>query len=159
MNGLGNSTLLGNSKATLLKGLKPFHLGQPLKQKGSDLGEGNLYSDFNQFSALRLGAKHNDPKTLKAVAQQFEALFIQMALKSMREATDALGKGIFDSNEMGFYQEMFDKQISLQLSSHSGTGLSDVLVSQLSPHLPRQTINHSSLNQAIKAYKGASDEQ
>ena len=42
-------------------------------------------NDFKQFAALRRGAEANDPATLREVARQFESLFTQMMLKSMRE--------------------------------------------------------------------------
>ena len=53
------------------------------------------------------------------MAQQVEALFLQMMLKSMRDAS-AGDKP--DSNEMGMYQDMFDKQVALTISQHAGSG-------------------------------------
>jgi flagellar protein FlgJ len=50
-------------------------------------------------------------------------------LKSMRDASAAAGGS--DSNEMGMYQDMFDKQIALTLSQHKGLGLGDLLTRQL----------------------------
>lgn len=37
----------------------------------------SLYTDFNSLGELRRGAKENSPETIKAVAQQFEAIFVQ----------------------------------------------------------------------------------
>jgi len=55
---------------------------------------------------------------------------MQMMLKSMRSAN--LGEGIFDSEQSGFYREMFDKQIAIDLAQRQSVGLADVLVRQLS---------------------------
>jgi flagellar protein FlgJ len=65
---------------------------------------------------------------VKAVAQQVEALFLQMMLKSMRDA--AADVGVDQGNEMGMYQDMFDKQISLNISQHQDLGLSALLSRQ-----------------------------
>ena len=46
---------------------------------------------------------------------QVEALFLQMMLKSMRDAASADGE--LDSNETGMYQDMFDKQVALTLTN------------------------------------------
>ncbi|MGI9233341.1 MAG: rod-binding protein, partial [Woeseiaceae bacterium] len=87
-------------------------------------------TDFNQFTGLRAAAARNDPAALREVAGQFEALFLQSMLKSMREAS--LGDPIFgDSNQMDMYQGMMDQQLSLEMASGKGIGLADMLVRQL----------------------------
>jgi peptidoglycan hydrolase FlgJ len=73
----------------------------------------------------------NDPRTLRAVAQQFESLFIGMMLKSMREAK--LGDGLFDSDQSRFYQDMFDQQLSVSLTQGRGLGIAELLIRSLSP--------------------------
>ncbi len=60
--------------------------------------------------------------------QQVEALFLQMMLKSMRDATAAIET---DSNEMGMYQDMFDKQVALSISQHADLGIGSLLKRQL----------------------------
>jgi len=87
-------------------------------------------TDFNQFSGLRAAAEKNDPAVLREVAGQFEALFLQSMLKSMREAS--LGDPIFgESDQMDMYQGMMDQQLSLEMASGKGVGLADMLVRQL----------------------------
>jgi flagellar protein FlgJ len=92
--------------------------------------------DFSGLDALRTASQQtpNDPKTLRAVAQQFESLFIGMMLKSMRDAK--LGDGLFDSHETRFYQDMFDQQLAQTLSQGRGLGLADLLVKSLTPPVP-----------------------
>ncbi len=89
--------------------------------------------DVQGLDALKRASAEtpNDPKTLRAVAQQFESLFIGMMLKSMRDAK--LGDGLFDSDQSRLYQDMFDQQLSVSLSQGRGLGIADLLVRSLSP--------------------------
>ncbi len=94
----------------------------------------SVYTDIQGLAELRRRAQADSPGALRAVAREFEAIFMQMMLKSMREAS--LGEGIFDNEQSSFYQEMFDKQIAIHLARRQGMGLADVLVRQLSPARP-----------------------
>jgi flagellar protein FlgJ len=87
----------------------------------------NNYSDLNGLAALKKDP--NSPQALHAVAQQIDALFLQMMLKSMRDASAEVGESA--SNEMSMYQDMFDKQIALSLSQHQDMGLGAQLTRQL----------------------------
>ena len=92
----------------------------------------NTYSDMRGLSALKQDSK--SPEALRAVAQQVDALFLQMMLKSMRDASAAQGDP--SSNEMGMYQDMFDKQVALTLSQHQDIGLGSLLMRQSAPGAP-----------------------
>ena len=74
----------------------------------------DVYTDFQGLSALRAGARDNSEESLREIAGQFEAIFIQMMLKSMRDAN--LGEGLMDSDHVKTYQSMFDQQLALDLS-------------------------------------------
>ena len=87
----------------------------------------NNYNDLNGLAALKKDPK--SPEALHAVSQQIDALFLQMMLKSMRDAGAEIGESA--SNEMGMYQDMFDKQISLSMSQHQSIGLGAQLTRQL----------------------------
>jgi len=88
----------------------------------------NNYSNVNGLEALKKDP--SSPQAIKAVAQQIDALFLQMMLKSMRDASADVGEPA--SNEMGMYQDMFDKQIALSMSQNQGLGLGAQLTRQLS---------------------------
>ncbi len=90
----------------------------------------DVYTDFQGLKRLRAEAQRESPEALKEVARQFEALFIQMMVKSMREAS--LSEGIMDNDQSKLYQGMYDQQLSLELSKGKGLGLADTLVRQLS---------------------------
>ncbi len=66
---------------------------------------------------------------LRAAAKQFEALFLQMVMKSMREATPA--SSLMDSEQTKMYQSLLDQQMALNLAQSRGAGLSEVIFRQL----------------------------
>src|SRR6202789_2937710 len=89
--------------------------------------DAGTYTDLNALAALK-----NAPAsaaTVKAVSEQVEALFLQMMLKSMRDAGEAAGEPT--SNETGMYQDMFDKQVALTLSKRQDLGIARLFERQL----------------------------
>jgi flagellar protein FlgJ len=86
--------------------------------------------DTQSLSALKNGLRKDDPQALKAAAQQFESVFLQMVLKSMRAA--APQDGIFDSEQTRFYQDLLDSQLAQVMSTQGGTGLAAMIERQLS---------------------------
>lgn len=88
-----------------------------------------LAADTQGLADLRRAAKDNSPDAIKTVAKQFEAVFMNMMLKSMREATPQ--DSMFDNDQSRLYTSMFDQQLSQNMAS-KGIGLADVLVRQLS---------------------------
>ena len=85
--------------------------------------------DFAGLAQMRAGALEGDEKVTKEVAQQFEAIFINMMLKSMREATDR--SGLLDSETTKTYESMFDQQLSTELSANGTFGIAQALQNQL----------------------------
>ncbi|MDT8388563.1 MAG: rod-binding protein, partial [Thiogranum sp.] len=81
----------------------------------------DVYTDFQGLTEMRTRARKDSEETLREVAGQFEALFIQMMLKTMRDAS--LGEGLLDSEHTRTYQGMYDKQIAIDMSKNSGIGL------------------------------------
>jgi len=92
-----------------------------------------LAADSRSLDKLRSVANQDPAKAVKQVATQFEALFMQMVLKSMREATPK--SGMLDSNEQQTYTSMLDEQLAQKIAA-GGTGLADVIARQLSRNLP-----------------------
>jgi flagellar protein FlgJ len=89
----------------------------------------SFYADPAGLTALKRGAAAQTPEAIRETARQFESLFTTMMLKSMRSATP--GDSLLGSDQQDFYQDMFDQQLSVQLSRGKGLGLADVLVRQL----------------------------
>lgn len=91
----------------------------------------DVYTDFNGLAKLKTEAKNNSPEAIKEVAKQFESVFLNMVLKSMRQAK--LSDGLLDNDQSEFYQDMYDQQLAIHLSGESGVGLAELIARQLSP--------------------------
>jgi len=76
-----------------------------------------IYTDIQGIERLRYD--QNQSRAKKEIAQQFEALMIQMVLRSMRDATNAFSSGLFSNKQMEIYEDMFDKQLSLMMSNNN----------------------------------------
>jgi len=73
--------------------------------------------------------KPNAPETLRAAAKQFEAMLMQMVMKSMRQTT--LGPGLGESDQTKTYQSLLDQQMALNMAHGKNNGLSEALYRQL----------------------------
>ena len=94
----------------------------------SDLSS-KLALDVQAVDGLRLQARKTDKAGLEAAAKQFEALFMNMMLKSMREATPQ--DSMMDNDQSRLYVSMLDQQLAQSMASR-GVGLADMMVQQLS---------------------------
>ncbi|WP_085577842.1 MULTISPECIES: flagellar assembly peptidoglycan hydrolase FlgJ [unclassified Pseudomonas] len=99
--------------------------------------DSGAYSDLNRLNQLKVGDKNSDAN-MRKVAQEFESLFLGEMLKSMRSATEALGKdNPMNTAEAKQYQEMYDQQLAVSLSREGGgIGLADVLMRQMTKNKP-----------------------
>lgn len=96
-----------------------------------DLDNARLYTDFGALTALRGQARSESPAAARAVAKQFEALFVQTMMQSMRQASQF--GGLFDTQQTQLYQDLFDKQIALDIADRGDLGFADMLVQQIAP--------------------------
>ncbi len=94
---------------------------------GTDIS--SLAIDGQSLNNLKLQSKQAPDQALKAAAKQFEAVFLDMMLKSMRDATPQ--DGAFDSEQTRMFTGMLDQQLAQSMASH-GVGLAEVMVKQLS---------------------------
>lgn len=91
--------------------------------------DGRLALDVQSIDALRNTVRTSPDEGLKQVSRQFEALFMNMVLKSMREATPS--SGLFESRDQKIYLSMLDQQLAQNLSGR-GVGLAEAMLAQLS---------------------------
>lgn len=99
------------------------------------------FFDLNNLNSLRQDALKSagdgdaSKQALKKAAQQFESIFTQMLLTSMRKANEAFEDkdSPFNSSSVKFYRDMHDQQMALELSNKGSLGLADLIVQQLSP--------------------------
>lgn len=101
----------------------PLSSGQP---------EVGSYHDLRSLNALRTLGQKDETAALRAAAKQFESVFMQMMMKSMREANESFeADDLFGSNDGDFYQQMHDEQLALALSEKQTFGLAELMVRQL----------------------------
>ena len=83
--------------------------------------------DFSGLGALKAQAARDrtDDEAITKTAKQFEAMFLQMMLKSMREAVPK--GGLFDSDETETFEQMLDQQFALAMAERGSTGLSQMV--------------------------------
>jgi flagellar protein FlgJ len=88
-----------------------------------------LSLDVQGVDALRRTVRHSPQEGMKQASKQFEVMFMQMVLKSMREATPS--DGMFSSQQEKTYTSMLDQQLAQNLSGR-GLGLAQAMFAQLS---------------------------
>lgn len=103
--------------------IDPSHASQAVKDS---------VLDANSLNSIKTMGRNQDPQALKEIAKKFEAIFVQQMLKSMRAANDVFAQdSYFNSSEMQFHRDMYDQQMSLELTSGQGIGLADALYAQM----------------------------
>jgi Rod binding domain-containing protein len=93
------------------------------------IGSTRSYLDFEGLGQLKGQARQDAKSATRETAQQFEAMFIQMMMKSMRESV--MKSDLSENAPLETYQGMFDKEVSMQLAKKNSMGLADMLVKNL----------------------------
>ena len=93
------------------------------------IGSTRSYLDFEGLGQLKGQARQDAKAATRETAQQFEAMFIQMMMKSMRESV--MKSDLSENAPLETYQGMFDKEVSMQLAKRNSMGLADMLVKNL----------------------------
>jgi Rod binding domain-containing protein len=92
------------------------------------LSSARSYLDFSGLGELRGKAQQHDDSALRETAQQFEAMFIQMMLKSMRDASNEMKSDLVHSDAAETFEGMYDKEMSVKLAQRNSLGLADSIV-------------------------------
>jgi len=100
--------------------------------------------DFSRFGAMREHAARDQHAALADVAEEFEALFVDLMLKSARDAE--MSGGLFDSNALSTYREMLDHQLAITLARNNDLGIGAALTRQMDglltePEKSEQTVD------------------
>ncbi len=90
--------------------------------------------DFGALKSLKSEGAKKRPDALEEAARQFETLFLQSMLKSMRQA--GLGEGLAESKQSNLYRDLYDKQLALSLGQSGSLGIADLVVRQLRGDAP-----------------------
>lgn len=101
----------------------------------------DVYTDLNGLNAIKQQGRIADEQALRKVAEQFESMFVNMMLKSMRAANKVFAEdGLLNSFETDMHQQMLDNQLSVSLTQGRGTGLADVFFQQLQQQFLRSDV-------------------
>ena len=84
------------------------------------------YLDFQGLGELKGRAARDGKAALRETAQQFEAMFLQMMMKSMRDSIEKSELTQSDHAEM--FEGMFDREVSLAMARRNSLGVADMLV-------------------------------
>ena len=90
--------------------------------------------DVQASQDLRNQFKKDPQAGLKAAAQQFETLFLQMVLKSMRDTVPT--DGLLHSDQTRFYNGLLDQQMAQNMAgAGNGVGFARLIEQQLGAHV------------------------
>jgi flagellar protein FlgJ len=94
--------------------------------------QGIATSDFQALNELKVQAKENAKEALPDVAKQFEGIFLQSMLKSMRKSQHFLDESSpFSGKNQETFQDMLDAQYVSNIADSRGVGLAEMLAKQL----------------------------
>lgn len=82
--------------------------------------------DFQGLGKLRAQARQDEKRAVQETAQQFEAMFIQQMMKTMRDSIEK--SELSDSHAQETFESMFDREVAHQMSKRNSLGIADMLV-------------------------------
>jgi len=82
-------------------------------------------------SSISLDNIKSNNDDLKAVANQFEAIFLEMLLKQARESK--LSDGLFDTDADDNFVQMFDAELAKSSSELVDIGIAEAIIEQMTP--------------------------
>ncbi|EPZ8122878.1 flagellar assembly peptidoglycan hydrolase FlgJ [Yersinia enterocolitica] len=85
--------------------------------------------DVRSLDALKREVKSNSQEGIKEAAKQMEGMFIQMMLKSMRDAS--FKDGLMHSQASDMFTSMYDQQLSQNIADQSKMGFADMMIKQM----------------------------
>ena len=92
----------------------------------SQLAEKNLEGMRNQSKFGQIDSE----KDMEKVARDFESVFVNKLLESMRKAVPK--SGLIDSSALDMYQSMMDQEMAKNMSERKGMGLGEMVYKDLS---------------------------
>jgi len=92
----------------------------------------SIYSDIHSLNRIREQATNDSRGAIKAAAKEFEAFFMNMMLKSMRQASEVIGDdSLFSSSQEKMFTGMLDEQMSAELSQKGTLGIAELMTRNL----------------------------
>ena len=99
------------------------------------INDSKLYAqsnlDFDGLAELKAKANRDSIESAREVGNQFEAMFVQMMLKSMREASEPLKSKLFDTKHIDTFEEMYHGELAQEISKKGPLGIGKWLIERL----------------------------
>ena len=99
------------------------------------IDESKLYAqsnlDFDGLAELKAKANRDSIESAREVGNQFEAMFVQMMLKSMREASEPLKSELFDTKHIDTFEEMYHGELAQEIAKTGPLGIGEWLIRRL----------------------------
>ena len=99
------------------------------------INEAKIYAqsnlDFDGLAELKAKASRDDIETAREVGNQFEAMFVQMMLKSMRDASEPLKSKLFDTKHIDTFEEMYHGELAQEIAKTGPLGIGEWLIRRL----------------------------
>lgn len=95
--------------------------------------------ELGTTTSLSLGSDLNSQTSkdeLKAVAEQFEAIFVEQLLKAARQSN--LADGLFDNEEVETYRDMLDKEYAKSIATNTSLGIASAIEAKFSHFLDKE---------------------
>ena len=109
-----------------MTGINSAHIGISELIGKTQVKLGKEINSSISFDSIK--SNNND---LKAVANQFEAIFLEMLLKQARESK--LSDGLFDTDADDNFVQMFDAELAKSSSELVDIGIAEAIIEQMSP--------------------------
>ena len=99
------------------------------------INEAKIYAqsnlDFDGLAELKAKASRDDIEAAREVGNQFEAMFVQMMLKSMRDASEPLKSKLFDTKHIDTFKEMYHGELAQEIAKTGPLGIGEWLIRRL----------------------------
>ena len=89
-------------------------------------------ADVNGFLTAKDASVNGTNAELKAVADQFEAIFLEMLLKQARDSK--LSDGLFENNADDNFVQLFDRELAKSSSEKVDIGIAEAIINQMASH-------------------------
>lgn len=96
--------------------------------------------DFAGLGNLKARAKRDDAGAAEEVGQQFEAMFIQMMFKSMREANAPMKSDLMGSSSQDTFEQMYHEELSQVMAQNGAFGMGKWISEQVKGAAPSKAI-------------------
>tara|TARA_B110000977_G_C10682647_1_gene340210 strand:+ start:92 stop:529 length:438 start_codon:yes stop_codon:yes gene_type:complete len=103
------------------------------------------YLDFSGLGELKAKASKDQAGAAQEVGRQFEAMFVQMIFKSVRDANATMKSDLMGSSSVDQFEQMYHDELSQVMSQKGVFGLGDWLAEQVN--------GHANTAKAVKTYE------